>query len=60
VVVPLPVMYVDPLAVCIGSGIYSVSKLSKSLISPVKCDKASESKIQKGVTTADFCFSLQD
>jgi len=58
VMAPFPVMYVDPLAVCIGSGICSISKFSKSLISPVKCNKAPESKTQKGVIVAGLCFPL--
>jgi len=57
---PFPVIYIDLLAICIGDKICSISKLSKSLISPVKCDEASESKIQKGIIVAGLYFPLQD
>ena len=54
----LPVIYVDQLAVCIKSVICNILKLSKSLLSSVKCDEAPESKIQNRVTTVGFCFPL--
>jgi len=60
VTAPFPVMYIDPLAVCIRSRICSVLKLSKLLISPIKYNEAPESKIQKRVIVTGLYFPLQD
>jgi len=46
---PLPVISMEPFAMCIGSGSDSLSNVAKLFLSPIKCSDAPELRIQKGV-----------